>query len=571
MAHNITSRRLRLIASTLVVTSLALGLGACGKPQTNSNSAATSIAAHSPAKIRLGAAPSGNKMAAETSAMSSDVMRAMPVTYVYSGPATDLTAPATAWQFPAGNKPTAAQVAALAKALGITGDVHSVPGDTSGSLMVGSDDYTKPSLTVSADAMGSWWYNPGTIATTFPDMPTCVPPDAGVAGVPDSTTASSAAADTAISPIPEAVPMPCGPEPTPPANVPTADQAKTKALELFKQLGLDVSSYRVDATADQWGANVTAALLLDGVAAPLSWGIGFGAEGAITWASGFSATPERADLYPRISINAAVARLQAGHGCVDADAWVEVGAFGRCREPAGPGDCPFRTEADAPRQRRGHTVEQQGGGHVGTPLVGRRVNAVRRHIEPELLEQLQGLGLGLVGRGHIGGRRGFWPARHGYRFGNRGNRRVCGRTGRSGRIGNAGHTSVGRHARRHIWEGGGDGARVVPPRAHGVGTHGERGLGVIVGAHHERTRRIARHRMHIAGDAQRLRQCGDLRSRGLVPGRELPGRRRGGEVGGGPAVHVGHRHRPHHITGHGRGFCGHLVTARCRTQADLRR
>ena len=312
MAHNITSRRLRLIASTLVVTSLALGLGACGKPQANSNSAATSIAAHSPAKIRLGAAPSGSKMAAETSAMSSDVMRAMPVTYVYSGPATDLTAPAAAWQFPAGNKPTAAQVAALAKALGITGDVHSVPGDTSGSLMVGSDDYTKPSLTVSADAMGSWWYNPGTIATTFPDMPTCVPPDAGVAGVPDSTTSSGAATDPAISPIPEAVPMPCGPEPTPPANVPTADQAKTKALELFKQLGLDVSSYRVDATADQWGANVSATLLLDGVAAPLSWGIGFGAEGAIIWASGFSAAPERADLYPRIGIDAAVKRLQAG-------------------------------------------------------------------------------------------------------------------------------------------------------------------------------------------------------------------------------------------------------------------
>jgi hypothetical protein len=178
--------------------------------------------------------------------------------------------------------------------------------------MVGSDDYTKPSLTVSADAMGSWWYNPGSIATNFPHMPTSLPPDAGVAGVPDSTTASSAAADTAISPMPEAVPMPCGPEPTPPANVPTADQAKTKALELFKQLGLDVSSYRIDATADQWGANVTATLLLDGVAAPLTWGIGFGAEGAINWASGFSATPERADLYPRISINAAVARLQAG-------------------------------------------------------------------------------------------------------------------------------------------------------------------------------------------------------------------------------------------------------------------
>jgi hypothetical protein len=54
---------------------------------------------------------------------------------------------------------------------------------------------------------------------------------------------------------------------------------------------------------------VNAYLVLDGIRTSLSMSVGFGAEGAVTWASGYLATPLRGDDYPRIGVEAAVQRL----------------------------------------------------------------------------------------------------------------------------------------------------------------------------------------------------------------------------------------------------------------------
>jgi hypothetical protein len=92
-------------------------------------------------------------------------------------------------------------------------------------------------------------------------------------------------------------------------GVPTADEAKAKAIALFESIGIAVDSYDFETYADEWGANVTGYLSIEGVRTSATISAGFGAEGAVTWASGFLATPQRGADYPRVGIDAAVARL----------------------------------------------------------------------------------------------------------------------------------------------------------------------------------------------------------------------------------------------------------------------
>jgi hypothetical protein len=128
-----------------------------------------------------------------------------------------------------------------------------------------------------------------------------VPVDTGAA-VADTLPVDPAVSDPGI------VPEPC-PEPQPPANVPTKAEAEAMARAVFASLGIDLGSYQLETYADEWGANVNAYLVLDGMRTSLSMSVGFGAEGAVTWAGGYLATPLRGDDYPRIGVEAAVQRL----------------------------------------------------------------------------------------------------------------------------------------------------------------------------------------------------------------------------------------------------------------------
>lgn len=351
----------------MLASAVVLGLTACGAP---AGEPVTTDGG--PARLQLlpGGAPSA--VGANESMVAGDAAKmSMPafIEYVYAGEVPDLTSPAGSWYFPAGATATAEQVQRLAAAFGITGNVETVPADQGGGWRVGPADWTGPSVQVAADGMLSWWFSPGPSETTVVEP--CVLVDPPVLGADPAADAGAAPADpsatdtvapdvavpdtVATEPVP--APVPVCPEPQPPANVPDAATAEARAGELFAALGLDVSSYELETYADEWGAYVTAYLRLDGARTWLSANIGFGAEGAITWAGGFLGQPQRGDDYPRIGVEAAVARLNdqssmwmypmSAAGVMDASvkAGAEIGWSAVAPEPAVAAPPPSETDA----------------------------------------------------------------------------------------------------------------------------------------------------------------------------------------------------------------------------------
>lgn len=317
MTHQLRSRRMALLASAVV-----LGLTACGTPAAEPVSTGDG-----PARLQLvaGGGAGATGAAANESMVAGDAAKMMMpafIDYVYSGEVPDLTAPAGSWYFPAGASVTAEHVQRLAAAFGIAGAVEVVPADQGGGWRVGPSDWSGPSVQVATDGMLSWWFSPGPSEVTVAEPCVLVDPPvldavpatdaAAVSSDPASTTDAVPATDVVPVPDPAATPvepLPVCSEPQPPVGVPDAAAAEARARELFAALGLDLSSYELETYADEWGAYVTAYLRLDGSRTWLSANIGFGAEGAITWAGGFLGQPQRGDDYPRIGVEAAVARL----------------------------------------------------------------------------------------------------------------------------------------------------------------------------------------------------------------------------------------------------------------------
>ncbi|MEZ5247773.1 MAG: hypothetical protein R2713_00705 [Ilumatobacteraceae bacterium] len=285
------SRRFAFVAAVAV-----LGLSACGTEDAGSAGApTTSVLAPAVIEVAGGVASGGGSatpMSADATAEASTKMMAAYLTYLWSGDAPDLTSPAASWSFPVGAAPTSAQIEALASALGVAGDVTELGPEIGGGWTIGPNDGTAPSLTVGVDAMQTWWYSPAwaTMTPTVVDDCALYPP-----GDPAGN--------------PETAEMPACGETAPPENVPTADEAEAKARELFASLGVDATSFEFETYADEWGASVTGFLVLDGIRTTASVNVGYGAEGALTWASGFLASPQRGADYPRIGVEAAVQRL----------------------------------------------------------------------------------------------------------------------------------------------------------------------------------------------------------------------------------------------------------------------
>jgi hypothetical protein len=74
-------------------------------------------------------------------------------------------------------------------------------------------------------------------------------------------------------------------------------------------IGLDPDAYTLETYADEWGAGVTAWGELDGIRSPMSVSVGFGAEGAVTYAGGTLAEPVAVGEYPRVGTAAGLERL----------------------------------------------------------------------------------------------------------------------------------------------------------------------------------------------------------------------------------------------------------------------
>lgn len=303
MSRTLSSRRMAYIGAVIVI-----GLTACGAPVDESPSGS---AADGPPVIQIdgGQAAGGSSaapMAAAEDAASSKMMPAY-ITYVYDGAITDLTAPSASWYFDPLATASTEQVAALAAALGVQGEVRELPADQGGGWMVGPDDYTAPTVNVGVDATQSWWFNPGSASVDVPKCELYPPGDPAADRSEGGGTDAVPAVDPAVDPAVETVPV-CEPTP-PPTNVPDSATAEAMARDLYAALGIDPDSYEYEVYADEWGANVTGYLVLDGMRTSMATSVGFGAEGAITWASGFMGSPVRGADYPRIGIEAAVQRL----------------------------------------------------------------------------------------------------------------------------------------------------------------------------------------------------------------------------------------------------------------------
>ena len=374
MTRALRSRRLVLVGAIAI-----LGLTACGSAGTTSNTgspatssaassdtSATTTAGHAPAVIVIGAQLGAGGAAGSTSPMAETAndgsadpafapgdmkMRPTNIVYEYAGTPPDLPVTAPAWYFPLDQHATPEQIAAVAAAFGVQGDVVAVSEDQGGGWLVGPSDYSGPTVQVSPDAMQSWWYGGGATAPSVGPCEAIVsvegtpvtadvqPEQAGGGGETNGADAATDEAPDAAAPVGSAVepappadtkpepivepgdPLPCA-EIAPPEGVPTKDEAEQLAKDLFAKLGMDPAAYEYETYADEWNASVTAYLVLDDVRTSVSAYIGFGANAHVAWAGGYLGTPVRGDDYPLIGVLGGVDRLNE-----QAAMWAEPGVM----------------------------------------------------------------------------------------------------------------------------------------------------------------------------------------------------------------------------------------------------
>lgn len=244
-----------------------------------------------PTPIRLvagGGTGASTAMADEAMAGPSRMMApAGPVSFEVPPTLPVLDGPARAWVYRAGRPVTAEQTAAVARALGLEGEPEAVPADQGGGWRVGPADGSAPSLSVSAGAMGDFWYSR---PDAYGGVVTCAVPE---------TVGGDAVTDVCR-------------EPTPPPGVPDAAGARAIADAFLAAAGQDPDAFEVEVYGDEYSRTVSYVALLDGVRSPLGWYVTVGAEGMIVAAGGQLAQPEPVDGYPRIGTAAALDRLRAG-------------------------------------------------------------------------------------------------------------------------------------------------------------------------------------------------------------------------------------------------------------------
>lgn len=160
------------------------------------------------------------------------------------------------------------------------------------SYVVGSQDGTGPSVTVTWTGTADWWYNNPTSWVTYEcDFAETMTDDEKILEEQKCADAGAKAAEEA------------------PNLAPDEAEARQLAADLFGKTGLDVSPDDVTANADDWQTTATANLEVDGVETSLAWSVSWDKSGEISWASGPSVElVERGD-FGTISASDAVKRL----------------------------------------------------------------------------------------------------------------------------------------------------------------------------------------------------------------------------------------------------------------------
>lgn len=233
-------------------------------------------------------AASGGDASAE---MSSDIRMGGWVTYEYlagEGLSTEST-PGPVYQLVMQGDPV--QVASnVAQQFGVQGDVQESQyfDETYPTYVVGPEDWTGPSVSVTWSGTGSWFYsNPG----AYPE-PICT---------------EAPAPDGFEEPYYECE------NPEPEGPLPTAEEAKAQAAELFQANGLDVTVDQVRVLSeDEWGVGVSASLYVDGVETAIEWSLYWAPGPVIASASGHSISVVERGSFDTVSPRDAVSRLDSG-------------------------------------------------------------------------------------------------------------------------------------------------------------------------------------------------------------------------------------------------------------------
>ena len=190
---------------------------------------------------------------------------------------------------------------ALKAAFGVTKDFVAQDANQGGGYLSGNYDGTTSTLYVSSDAMHYWSYSPAWDQSSMSSSG-CVMVDPPIAS--DAPTTDAAA--PTIAPDGGVCAEPVAPE-----NVPTKAEAEALFATTATALGMNSNDFILDSYADEWGANVTGYLMIDGVRSSLVWSIGYGADAAVTWASGVLADVQTGASYPRIGTTAGLERLNS--------------------------------------------------------------------------------------------------------------------------------------------------------------------------------------------------------------------------------------------------------------------
>lgn len=234
-----------------------------------------------------GAAPS-----MEMSSLSDDARIALWVNYVYeAGPGlSDEAGRGKVFQVQRVGSPEQV-LREVAGVLGVPGDVEQSDYFDAAypTYVIGPEDGTAPSVSVTWTGTGSWWFNnPG----AYPE-PVC-------------ETVAYEDENGEVFEYDECLQPAIAPEDS---RAPSDADARALAVSIFASTGLDVSERDVRVIADEWQTTATANLTVDGIATAIEYAVAWSPTGEIVWATGHSIEVIERGEFDTVSPAAALERL----------------------------------------------------------------------------------------------------------------------------------------------------------------------------------------------------------------------------------------------------------------------
>ncbi len=197
------------------------------------------------------------------------------------------------------------------------------------SYVVGPEDGSGPSITLSWSGTGDWWYND---PTAYPD-PVCTD-----VAVPDGQPGETYQ-DCVQPEIPASE-----------SKAPSESEARELAAELFTSTGFDVAPSDIRVITDSWQTYASANLVVDGTRTALEYSVAWSPLGKISWAAGHTVKVIERGAFDTVSAVTAVDRI----------------ADGRWYGAAGPdfagGMVAFAADAGIARSAAGGTASDSGDG-----------------------------------------------------------------------------------------------------------------------------------------------------------------------------------------------------------------